>query len=549
MGEAAGLVFTAGGDESQRLAAAVRASGWPGIEDLVPAAESLGIFVDLDTTSLAKVLELAAGLQVADTRSGEQGFDVHLGLHVPRRFDVDVCFDGLDLSAVASAAGLAVEDAIDVLESTTLKVGWLGFMPGFPYLLGLPEPLRSVPRLERPRPRVPAGAFALANGYAGIYPAASPGGWNVLGRTGLSMFDPELASPATFGPGDLVHIRSVGSLVPPVLPERAAIRAGGPRRVVVLEPGVVTLVEDRGRVGVAHLGVPRAGPADPLRHAIANIAVGNPDGAAAFEITAGGPALAFGCDAFVALVGDCPLLVDGRETPASTTQLVQRGQTVVIGAVRTGLRAYLGVGGGIEIPERLGSRSSDAVTGIWPGPLRSGDEVDLGRPGRARGRWFEPAREHPAILRLSRGPDGVEGEAFAALTGSRWEVSGESNRVGTRLRPLGSAARPWPETGQETGEADAETASTPPSSPSRAIVMGAVQLPPDGCPVVLGPDHGTIGGYPVVAVVTRPSLAAAGQLRPGDAVVFEESDGHLPDSVASLARRSITGWLAGALGG
>jgi KipI family sensor histidine kinase inhibitor len=524
MGEAAGLVFTAGIDEAQQLAAAVLASAWPGVEDVVPAEESVGILVDPEAASVAEVLALAACLPIANT-TGK-----------PRHHDIDVCFDGPDLSAVAVSAGMAVEDVIASLESAALRVGWLGFMPGFPYLSGLPTQLVSVPRLDRPRVQVPAGAFAIANGYAGIYPEASPGGWNVLGRTGLSMFDPERPSPATLAPGDLVRVRAVESVVSPERRERAPITAGGARRITVLEAGAMTLVQDRGRHGVAHLGVPRAGPADGLRHAVANIAVGNADGCAAVEMTAAGMTVVFGCDAFVALVGDCEMRIDGRPTPPSTTQPVEQGQTVAIGAVRSGLRAYLGIGGGLAVPRRLGSRSSDAVTGIWPGPLQRGDEIDLGMPGRARGRWFAPASERPAVIRLSRGPDGADGAgdlAFGALLRSEWEVAGESNRVGTRLQALGQGARP---------------VGSVATVPSRATVMGAVQLPPDGCPVVLGPDHGTVGGYPVVAVVAGSSLSAAGQLRPGDLVRFEESkaDGQL--SVGSVARRSVSGWMAGASG-
>jgi KipI family sensor histidine kinase inhibitor len=546
MGETAGLVLTSGSDEAQRLAVAVRAGGWPGVEDVVPAAESLGILIDPATAAIADVLELAATLPVADV-AGEV-----------KQVDVEVCFDGPDMDAVARSVGVAVEDVIESLESEALRVAWLGFMPGFPYLVGLPSSLASVPRLDRPRVQVPAGAFAIANGHAGIYPAASPAGWNVLGRTALSMFDPERAPPATLAPGDLVRVRAVGSVGSSEVPWRAPICAVGPRRVVVLEAGAMALVQDLGRLGVAHLGVPRAGPADGLRHAIANIAVGNSERCAVLEITPGGATLSFGCDAFIALAGDCSMEIDGRATPPSTTQPVGRGETVVIGAVRTGVRAYLGISGGLEVPERLGSRSSDAVTGIWPGPLRSGDEIDLGAPGRARGRWFEPAREHPSVLFVRGGPDGG-GDALAALLGSEWEVAPESNRVGTRLRPVGASAlghriRPldvatrgrWTTGATQAGDTEAATTGVP--FPSRATVMGAIQVPPDGCPVVLGPDHGTVGGYPVVAVVTRPSLGVSGQLRPGEVVAFEESDTAAPYDVASVARSAVTGWMSGGLG-
>jgi KipI family sensor histidine kinase inhibitor len=361
LGDGAGLVFTSGSTESQGLATAVRAAGWLGVEDVVPAQESLGILVDPEATSVAEILELAAALPVAHAQ------DVHGSL------DLEVCFDGADLRSVARLAGMSVGHLVGALESATLSVGWLGFMPGFPYLLGLPDGLASVPRLERPRARVPAGAFAIANGYAGIYPAASPGGWNVLGSTGVRLFDGEHTSPALLSPGDVVRIRAVASVAAPHTTRRAPICANSPRRLSVIEAGSLSLVQDGGRFGVAHLGVPRAGPADPLRQAIANIAVGNTEDCATLEIAGAGATLKLGCDAFVALVGDCPMRIDDRPGLPSTTQLVERGQALTIGAVRSGFRAYLGVSGGLEVPRRFGSRSADAVTGIWPGPLRQGE--------------------------------------------------------------------------------------------------------------------------------------------------------------------------------
>jgi len=366
-----------------------------------------------------------------------------------------------------------------------------------------------------------------------FYPQATPGGWNVLGRAAIELFDPFRPEPATLAPGDVVRLRPVGSL--PALGdaarERPALTASGPRSVSVIAAGGRTLVQDSGRIGTAHLGVPRAGPADPLRHLIANIAVGNAETASALEVTLSGPTLRFACDVYVALVGDCPLHIDGREMPPSTVQLVEAGQTVSIGTVRRSLHAYLGISGGIDTLPVLGSRSTDATSGLWPGPLRAGDALALGMPGRARGRWFEPPAG-PAVLGVLAGPDGAETTSFTALLAGEWEVAIESDRVGTRLRPVDPAGS-W-----------VATAPVIRTVPSRATVTGAVQLPPDGCPVVLGPDHGTVGGYPVVAVLNRSSLGASGQLRPGDRVRFEEAGPEAVDSFPRRARRSVAGWMS-----
>jgi KipI family sensor histidine kinase inhibitor len=535
MGGTAGIIFTNGHEEAQSLAEAMRSAQLEGVEDVLPAADTVGILVDPERSHLASVLTFAADLTFDDrTRTG-------------RDVEVEVCFDGPDLGAVADFVALEVAGVVARLAATTLRVGWLGFMPGFAYLVGLPDSLASVPRLARPRARVPAGSFALAGGYAGIYPQATPGGWNVLGRTAVRLFDADRSEPAFLAPGDLVRIRPVASLDSPEPgppepgpAERLAISAAGPRRVSVLDAGTLTLIEDLGRVGMAHLGVGRGGPADALRHRIANLAVGNPATSAVLEITASGPTLRFDCAAHVALVGECSLYIDGREAPPSSVQLVDAGQTVSVGTVRQGLRSYLAVSGGIETPPVLGSRAADARFSLWPGPLRRGDELDLGTAGRPRGRFFEPA--FGTVLGVEAGPDGggepAAAAAFQILLGHRWQVTPDSDRVGTRLRPTEPAA----------ARVAADAARRLPPIASRATVTGAVQLPPDGCPIVLGPEHGTVGGYPIVAVLTPSSESRSGQLRPGDVVSFESASS-APSTVAAQAAQAVTGWMPTNFGG
>jgi KipI family sensor histidine kinase inhibitor len=540
MGRNAGIVFTAGHEEAQSLAEALRSAQLEGVEDIVPAADSVGILVDPERSQLASVLTFAAGLTFEDRpRTG-------------RVVEVEVCFDGADLGAVADFVALDVAGVVSHLAAATLRVGWLGFMPGFAYLVGLPDSLASVPRMARPRARVPAGSFALAGGYAGIYPRASPGGWNVLGRTAVRLFDADRPEPASLVPGDVVRLRPVASLVSPEPgppepgppepgpPERRAISAAGPRRISVLDAGTLTLIEDLGRVGMAHLGVGRSGPADPLRHRIANLAVGNPATSAVLEITASGPTLRFDCDAHVALVGTCSLRIDGQEAPPASVHLVEAGQTVSVGTVRQGLRSYLAVSGGIETPLVLASRATDARFSLWPGPLRRGDELDLGTAGRPRGRFFEPA--FGTVLGVEEGPDGCREPAAAAafqiLLDHRWEVTPDSDRVGTRLRPTEPAG----------ARVAADAARRLPPIASRATVTGAVQLPPDGCPIILGPEHGTVGGYPIVAVLTPSSESRGGQLRPGEVVSFDAASS-APSTVAAQAAQAVAGWMPTNLGG
>lgn len=526
MGETAGLVATGGWETAQALAATLRQNAPAGVEDVVPAAASLGVVVDPETAEITDVLREIAAIAVGS----EPG--------AGRTLDVDVCFDGEDLDAVAAHCGLSAARLVATVGASRLVVGWLGFLPGFPYLVGLHEPLVSVPRLPRPRPRVPGGSFALAGGFAGIYPQASPGGWNVLGRTAIRLFDVEAADPARFAPGDVVRIRPVSSLDgggTPASEARRPLQSAAPRRLTVLQPGTRTLVQDAGRRGVAHLGVPRAGPLDPLRHRIANLAVGNAETSAALEVTMSGPTLRLDGDAFVALVGDGTLSVDGRQMPTGGVLSVMSGQRLSVGPVRAGAAAYLAVSGGLDTPLVLGSRATDASSGLAPGPLVDGDELALGPEGRARGRFFPPVPSG-GLLELLPGPEGgLAGPAraaFRALLETTFEVAPESDRVGTRLRPL------------ERSGALRAASEVLPAVPSRAMVTGAVQLPPDGCPIVLGPDHGTVGGYPVVGVLARRSASSFGQLRAGDVVGFTDAVTAGYD-LSAAARRAVAGWMPG----
>jgi allophanate hydrolase subunit 2 len=185
---------------------------------------------------------------------------------------------------------------------------------------------------------------------------------------------------------------------------------------------------------------------------------------------------------------------------------------VAVGRIRSGLRAYLAVAGGFDTPVEIGSRSSDVLSGLGPAALRVGDRLDLGPPTRPRGRLTYPSspREFGDLhsLRVLAGPHRLEPERYRLLCSRPWVVGEASNRIGIRL-VAGSG-----------GPAGGHGASppAPPSIPSTGMVTGAVQVPPDGNPIILMPDHATVGGYPVACCVISADLPLLGQLRPGDTV-------------------------------
>lgn len=278
--------------------------------------------------------------------------------------------------------------------------------------------------------------------------------------------------------------------------------------LTVLAPGPLATVQDAGRCGWASIGVTRSGFADRPAAGLANRLVGNDPGAAAIEATAGGLRVRAERALLVAVTGaPAPLTVDGRPAPLNGPLGLAPGAVLALGIPPVGLRTYLAVRGGVDVPPVLGSRSTDTLSGLGPGPLRSGDVLAVGPPPPGQPTVdvapVAPPSSAP-LLRVLPGPrrDWLAPEAWAALTAAAWTVTADSDRVGLRLAgPRLHRAR------------DGEL-------PSEGLVPGAVQVPPDGAPVLFLADHPVTGGYPVLAVVVTADLAGAAQLRPGDAVRF-----------------------------
>ncbi|MGW7253048.1 5-oxoprolinase subunit C family protein [Streptomyces sp. NPDC054834] len=280
------------------------------------------------------------------------------------------------------------------------------------------------------------------------------------------------------------------------------------RALVVVRAGALTTVQDRGRPGYAHLGVPRSGALDPPAAALVNRLVGNAPGAAVLETTLTGCALRPRSTVTVAVAGaPCPVRVGGRPVAWGAPVVVPAGEVLEVGAAERGVRAYVGVGGGITVEPVLGSRSTDLLSGLGPAPLADGAVLPLGSPSAPHARVDvapQPGPPAELALRVTFGPrdDWFTPGAVRDLTARTFRVSSASNRIGLRTEgPALERARP--------GEL-----------PSEGMVLGAVQVPPNGRPVVFLADHPTTGGYPVIAVVRAADLPAAGQALPGTPVRF-----------------------------
>jgi biotin-dependent carboxylase-like uncharacterized protein len=289
--------------------------------------------------------------------------------------------------------------------------------------------------------------------------------------------------------------------------------------IEVVRAGALTTVQDRGRPGWAHLGVPRAGAADQPALALANRLVGNPPGAAVLEITLTGCTLRFRHRATIALTGaPATMHLLGRPLGFLTPVVVPAGGQLRVGPAQHGVRSYLAVAGGVTVPPVLGSRSTDTLAGIGPPVLRDGDILPVGDgppngsasgpvgDGSASGPvadvvgWSAPSDPVRLTVRLGPRADWFTDEAIRRLLGTGYAVSPLSNRIGVRL------------TGATLPRA------VPGELPSEGLVLGAVQVPADGQPLIFLADHPTTGGYPVIGVVD--DVTALAQARPGTTVEF-----------------------------
>jgi antagonist of KipI len=286
--------------------------------------------------------------------------------------------------------------------------------------------------------------------------------------------------------------------------------------IEVLRPGLLTTVQDLGRTGHRAEGVPVSGALDAVALRLANLLVGNPQDAAGLEITLAGPRLHFRRDALVAVAARAVDAAVGDEPdPPLCPVRIRTGETLDLGAVRAGCRAYLAVAGGIAVDPVLGSRGTyllGGFGGLDGRALRAGDQLPTGPapvptlPGRRAGWWVSPdLLPGGGLVRVLPGSHSaaLTPESRAALFSAGFRAARDSDRMGLRL------------------DGAALALSTPLELTSEGVVPGTVQLPPGGAPIVLLADGGTTGGYPRIAQVASVDLPVLAQLRPGDSLRFQ----------------------------
>ena len=526
----------------------LEAADLPGVTELIPAARTVLLSFDPARTSAEILAEAVRGLGHTESVSD-----------TAREVTIEVRYDGEDLAEVADLLSVSPAEVVKRHQAATWQVAFAGFAPGFGYLAGDDE-LFTVPRRSSPRTRVPVGSVALAGEFTGVYPRSSPGGWQLIGRTDAKLWDLDRQPPALFVPGtivkfveaerEVVDVAANGSAAGAAAGSTSdstadsaeaasgtdvAASADAPHSLEVLRPGLQLLVQDLGRPGFASMGVSAAGAADRSALTAANRLVGNAETAAGLESFGGGVLLRSTGDGVAAVTGPTGTIT---VTAADGTVLTPRlgeafalsdGDELELGPAERGVRRYLAVRGGIDVETALGSSSADTLAGLGPAAVDKGTTLSVHDP-RTAPHLVDPAPARPRDLpqagetvemTVTLGPreDWFTDAGVETLLSQVWTVTHESDRVGLRL----------------SGEVPLERARTG-ELPSEGAVTGALQVPPNGQPVLFGPDHPLTGGYPIIASVDDLDLAA--QLPPGVKLRFTTSARPTPNTRPAEAPRT-----------
>jgi len=412
-----------------------------------------------------------------------------------------------DLSELSHAIGVSEKDFAARHAAAAYAVAFLGFAPGFAYLTGLPLELHA-PRLATPRTRVLEGSVGIGGEYTGIYPAQMPGGWRVIGRAPVRLFDSRQDPPALFRPGDEVRFEPIGREEFEQRRQRVFAREdttaphSGRPLFRIASAGLWTSVQGGPRRGGSAFGVPPGGAMDRKALAEGNAVLGNARDAAALEITLSGPELELLWDCMVSLAGaEIAAERNGKPLAGDEVSKFRRGDRLRFGAVQNGARSYLCVAGGLGQPHR-------------PEPSRrlEAGETVFGAANTGRGSRRTPlppvspvaASQGELSVRVVLGPqeDRFEPEGLAVFLSAAYRVLSASDRRGVRLDGPPIAGK---------GAADI---------PPEGTALGTIQVANDGLPIILGPDRPVTGGYAKVATVIEADFPLVAQAAPGTLLRF-----------------------------
>ncbi|MCQ2575466.1 MAG: 5-oxoprolinase subunit PxpB [Treponema sp.] len=514
----------------------------PEIREVVATYCAVTVYFNPEKCSVSVIREIAQN--VLDKLNGASIKD-----SVPGRIiNIPVCYEDQefapDLQNVCTNTGFNREEVINLHSSKDYLIYMLGFLPGFPYLGGMDERLET-PRLENPRTRIPAGSVAIGGKQTGLYPVESPGGWQIIGRTPLKVFDLKRNPAFLYKAGDRIRFVPVSrqefdsfdekkwletkvtdSSDSKVTEENSPAQDVSRRRlpkyvctsgVKILDAGLCTTIQDEGIIGYQKFGIGQSGAMDIESFHFANRLCGNDENSACLETTLKGTDLCFTlpCDFAITGAEFKNAFLDGKPVPMNTCIHAEKNSVLSCGFASKGLRSYIAFAGGILVPEIFGSRSTNLKSrmgGFWGRKLQKGDELAVG--WKKQTAEYEPAlkimnsffTQNNEILTIqclkSSQFDFFSKESVEVFEDSVYTVNAQSDRMGIRFEGRSL----------NCGKTDII---------SDAIPFGAVQITSAGLPVVMAADRQTTGGYAKIACVTKDGMCRLAQAVPGTKVKFE----------------------------
>ena len=505
-----------------------------GVLEVLPTYCSVSIYFDEAICQISLLKDLA---QKALQKSEEEKTE---STDSARTITIPVCYEDQefapDLEKVALHAKLSKEEVIKLHSSSDYLIYMMGFLPGFPYLGGM-NPRLETPRLETPRTKIPAGSVAIGGAQTGLYPVESPGGWNIIGRTPLRLFDVKRKPFFLYEAGDKIRFlpitreefknfdeslwlaqvagKSEASIETSdnAADSKEVYECGG--GIKILEPGLLTSIQDSGITGFQKYGIGQSGAMDQISFALANKICGNEKNAACLETTLAGPLIRFvtACDFAITGAVFENATLDGMRIEMNKKISAKAGSLLSCGFASKGLRSYIAFSGGLLVPKVFRSSSTNLkskIGGYMGRKLQADDQLAIGINKKnpllvPDNKSTEGFTENKDVLLLdcikSSQFDFFQEKIVKKFTDSIYTVSAESDRMGIRFTGPGL----------ECGKTDII---------SDAIPFGAVQITSAGLPVVMAADRQTTGGYAKIACVTKASMCRLAQALPGTKVRF-----------------------------
>jgi len=442
-----------------------------------------------------------------------------------KTIEIPVCYDpelAPDLEAFLWAKNLSLKALIKAHTAEEYPLYFYGFQPGFMYLGGLNPELHH-PRKSIPSHRVPAGSVAIGGAQTGIYPNEAPGGWHVIGRCPIKLFDPMAPQPILARPEDRIKFRAIDKnecqTILAQSQKASNLKANDPSpaanfgQIEVIKPGLYSSIQDKGRFGFAHLGLPQSGAIDQEAHRLANELLGNPEDCATVEITFGGAAFKFQSASIIALTGaNYSPTINQRDISMNEPIKVHSGDVLNFGLRKSGVRTYLGVWGGMHSPKIMGSRSQyKTITPEFS--LTKGTLIPIHQPQIKDCSATNPilaimtmptpenSPDHSIEIEVSLGPEYHQLNASQRNNLLKDFTIGRNDRMGYLLQEMVSNKLQ--------------------SMHTSGVLPGTVQLTPGGQIIILMNEGQTTGGYPRIFQLTDKAKALLSQCAQGQKIKFK----------------------------